>query len=233
MADQRLHRALPSGQDLWPRGTASPQAAGVEKIQQMLSGYHVKSHALVLDVGDLASIENGLSQLAAEFPPIDILVNNAGITRDNLLLRAKTEDWDQLIQTNLTSVFHLSKALIKNMSKNRWGRIISLSSVVASTGNAGQTNYAAAKAGLEGFSRSLAREMAKRGITVNVVAPGYIQTDMTAVLDEAQQQAIAQTVPAGRMGLPEEIAHAVAFLASEHASYINGQVLHVNGGMYM
>lgn len=213
-------------------GTAT-QSVGVEKIIQMLSGYPVKTHALVLDVSDLTSIENGLSKIAAEFPSIDILVNNAGVTRDNLLLRAKTEDWDQLIQTNLSSVFHLSKALIKNMSKNRWGRIISLSSVVASTGNPGQTNYAAAKAGLEGFSRSLAREMARRGITVNVVAPGYIQTDMTAVLDETQQQAIAQTVPAGRMGLPEDIAHAVGFLASEQAGYINGQVLHVNGGMYM
>lgn len=213
-------------------GTAT-QASGVERIVQMLAGYQVKTHALVLDVGDVKSIESCLSTLAAEFPPIDILVNNAGVTRDNLLLRAKTEDWDQLLQTNLSSVFHLSKALIKNMSKNRWGRIISLSSVVASTGNPGQTNYAAAKAGLEGFSRSLAREMARRGITVNVVAPGYIQTDMTAALDAAQQQVIAQSVPAGRMGLPEEIAHAVGFLASEQAAYINGHVLHVNGGMYM
>ncbi len=213
-------------------GTAT-QASGVLKIQQMLSIFNVKSGALLLDVSNQTSIESCLLQLAADFPPMDILVNNAGITRDNLLLRAKIEDWDQIIQTNLSSVFHLSKALIKNMSKNRWGRIISLSSVVASSGNPGQTNYAAAKAGLEGFSRSLAREMARRGITVNVVAPGYIQTDMTAALDEAQQQAIAETVPAGRMGLPEEVASAVGFLASEQAAYINGQVLHVNGGMYM
>jgi len=213
-------------------GTAT-SAAGVAQIQQALSIFPIKSGALILDVGNTTSIENALAQLAAEFPPMDILINNAGITRDNLLLRAKTDDWDQLIQTNLSSVFHLSKALIKHMSKNRWGRIISLSSVVASTGNPGQTNYAAAKAGLEGFSRSLAREMAKRGITVNVVAPGYIQTDMTAALDDAQQQAIADTIPAGRMGLPAEIAHAVTFLASEQAAYINGQVLHVNGGMYM
>lgn len=213
-------------------GTAT-QPAGVAHIQQMLSAYPVQSGALVLDVGNLTSIEVFLQQLSVDYPPMDILINNAGITRDNLLLRAKTEDWDQLLQTNLTSVFHLSKALIKNMSKNRWGRIVSLSSVVASMGNGGQSNYAAAKAGLEGFSRSIGREMARRGITVNVVAPGYIQTDMTAALDDAQQQAIFQTIPAGRMGLPEEVAYAVAFLVSEQAAYINGQVLHVNGGMYM
>jgi 3-oxoacyl-[acyl-carrier protein] reductase len=162
-----------------------------------------------------------------------VLVNNAGITRDNLLMRMKDEEWDDIINTNLTSVFRMSKAVLRGMMKVRYGRIINISSVVGSTGNAGQTNYAAAKAGMVGFAKSMAKEVGSRGITVNTVAPGFIDTDMTKELNDDIKNALLGSIALGRLGQPEEIAHAVSFLASEQASYITGETLHVNGGMYM
>lgn len=174
-----------------------------------------------------------LEKIRAEFGEVDILVNNAGITRDNLLMRMKDEEWNDIIETNLSSVFRLSKAVMRAMMKKRHGRIITIGSVVGTMGNGGQANYAAAKAGLIGFSKSLAREVASRGITVNVVAPGFIETDMTRALSDDQRAGILAQVPAGRLGGAQEIANAVAFLASDEAAYITGETLHVNGGMYM
>ena len=162
-----------------------------------------------------------------------VVVNNAGVTRDNLLMRMKSEEWDAVINTNLTSIYRLCKGAVKTMTKARWGRIINISSVVGSSGNAGQTNYSASKAGIEGFTRSLAQEIGSRGITVNAVAPGFIDTDMTRELPEAQTQALLAQIPLGRLGQPEEIASVVAFLASEQGGYITGETVHVNGGMYM
>lgn len=188
---------------------------------------------LVLNVADTASIEQCLEQIKNQFGEIDILVNNAGITRDNLLMRMKDEEWFDIMQTNLTSVYRLSKAVLRSMMKKRFGRIISIGSVVGSMGNAGQTNYAAAKAGVLGFTKSLAREVASRGITVNAIAPGFIDTDMTKELSDEQKEAIFGQVPANRLGQPEEIAATVAFLASNQAAYITGETIHVNGGMYM
>ncbi|MCX7221402.1 MAG: 3-oxoacyl-ACP reductase FabG, partial [Burkholderiales bacterium] len=164
---------------------------------------------------------------------LHILVNNAGITRDNLAMRMKDEDWDAVLQTNLSAVFRLSRAVMRGMMKARWGRIINITSVVGSSGNPGQANYAAAKAGVAGMSRALARELGSRGVTVNCVAPGFIETDMTSALDEAQTSALLGQIPLGRLGSAADIAHAVAFLASPNASYITGTTLHVNGGMYM
>lgn len=186
-----------------------------------------------LNVVDQASIDAVLSAIRAEFGEIDILVNNAGITRDNLLMRMKDDEWQDILDTNLTSVFRLSKAVLRAMMKKRCGRIITIGSVVGTMGNAGQANYAAAKAGLIGFSKSLAREVASRGITVNVVAPGFIETDMTSALTDEQRAGILSQVPANRLGDAKEIANAVAFLASDEAGYITGETLHVNGGMYM
>ena len=186
-----------------------------------------------LNVVDQASIDAVLSAIRAEFGEIDILVNNAGITRDNLLMRMKDDEWQDILDTNLTSVFRLSKAVLRAMMKKRCGRIITIGSVVGTMGNAGQANYAAAKAGLIGFSKSLAREVASRGITINVVAPGFIETDMTRALTEEQRAGILSQVPANRLGDAKEIANAVAFLASDEAGYITGETLHVNGGMYM
>nr|CAB3503684.1 unnamed protein product [Digitaria exilis] len=185
-----------------------------------------------------ATSENGAKAIseylgANEFGEVDILVNNAGITRDNLLMRMKDDEWNDIIETNLSSVFRLSKAVMRAMMKKRHGRIITVGSVVGTMGNAGQANYAAAKAGLIGFSKSLAREVASRGITVNVVAPGFIETDMTRALTDEQRAGTLAAVPAGRLGDPKEIASAVAFLASDEAGYITGETLHVNGGMYM
>ena len=210
-------------------GTATTEN-GAEAISQYL-GQNGKG--LALNVTDEASIESVISTIKAEFGDIDILVNNAGITRDNLLMRMKDDEWQDILDTNLTSVFRLSKALMRTMMKKRYGRIITIGSVVGTMGNAGQANYAAAKAGLIGFSKSLAREVASRGITVNVVAPGFIATDMTAALTDEQKALTLAQVPAGRLGEPTEIANAVAFLASDEASYITGETLHVNGGMYM
>ena len=210
-------------------GTATTEN-GAEAISQYL-GQNGKG--LALNVTDEASIESVISTIKAEFGDIDILVNNAGITRDNLLMRMKDDEWQDILDTNLTSVFRLSKALMRTMMKKRYGRIITIGSVVGTMGNAGQANYAAAKAGLIGFSKSLAREVASRGITVNVVAPGFIETDMTAALTDEQKALTLAQVPVGRLGQPTEIANAVAFLASDEASYITGETLHVNGGMYM
>lgn len=211
-------------------GTATTQA-GAEAISQYLAEY--QGAGLVLDVTQADAIDNFLAQVQQRFGTPLILVNNAGITKDGLLLRMKDNDWDAVINTNLTAIFRLSKACLKGMGKARWGRIINISSVVGQMGNAGQCNYAAAKAGLEGFSRALAKEMGSRAITVNCIAPGFIKTDMTDVLTEEQQAVMLAQIPANRLGQPEEIAHAVAFLASDQAGYINGVTLDVNGGMYM
>lgn len=210
-------------------GTATTES-GAAAISAYLGD---KGQGLVLNVGDADSIEQCLEIIKAQFGDIDILVNNAGITRDNLLMRMKEEEWFDIMQTNLTSVYRLSKAVLRSMMKKRHGRIISIGSVVGSMGNAGQTNYAAAKAGVLGFTKSLAKEVASRGITVNAIAPGFIDTDMTKELSEEQKEAIFSQVPANRLGKPEEIAAAVAFLASGPAAYITGETIHINGGMYM
>ena len=192
-----------------------------------------RAHVVTANLGDPAAVE-ALPKAAAEaMGGVDILVNNAGITRDNLLMRMKDDEWNDIIETNLSSVFRLSKAVMRAMMKKRHGRIITIGSVVGTMGNGGQANYAAAKAGLIGFSKSLAREVASRGITVNVVAPGFIETDMTRALSDDQRAGILAQVPAGRLGGAQEIANAVAFLASDEAAYITGETLHVNGGMYM
>ncbi|CCO48757.1 3-oxoacyl-(acyl-carrier-protein) reductase [Vibrio nigripulchritudo SOn1] len=188
---------------------------------------------LALNVTDAESIESVLKTINDEFGALDILVNNAGITRDNLLMRMKDDEWTDIMDTNLTSIFRLSKAVLRGMMKKRNGRIINVGSVVGTMGNAGQTNYAAAKAGVIGFTKSMAREVASRGVTVNTVAPGFIETDMTKALNDEQRTATLSAVPAGRLGDPREIASAVAFLASPEAAYITGETLHVNGGMYM
>jgi 3-oxoacyl-[acyl-carrier protein] reductase len=188
---------------------------------------------VTLDVTSAESIRSAVEGIDAEHGRLDILVNNAGITRDQILMRMKDEDWDVILETNLRSVFRLSKACLRGMMKARGGRIISIASVVGSMGNAGQSNYAAAKAGMMGFSRSLAREIGSRGITVNVVAPGFIDTDMTRALDDQQRDALVRDIPLQRLGEPGDIAAAVLFLASEQGGYITGQTLHVNGGMYM
>ncbi|MDA0147953.1 MULTISPECIES: 3-oxoacyl-ACP reductase FabG [Vibrio] len=188
---------------------------------------------LALNVTDVASIEATLKTINDEFGAIDILVNNAGITRDNLLMRMKDDEWNDIIDTNLTPIFRMSKAVLRGMMKKRAGRIINVGSVVGTMGNAGQANYAAAKAGVIGFTKSMAREVASRGVTVNTVAPGFIETDMTKALNDDQRAATLANVPAGRLGDPREIASAVAFLASPEAAYITGETLHVNGGMYM
>lgn len=187
----------------------------------------------VLNVSSQESIDSLLSEMKEQFGDADILVNNAGITRDNLLMRMKEDEWQTILDTNLTSIYRMSKAVMRAMMKKRNGRIINIGSVVGSSGNPGQTNYSAAKAGLIGFSKSLAREIASRGVTVNVVSPGFIDTDMTKALTDDQKQAIMKDIPSERLGQPEEIAAAVGFLASEGAAYITGETLHVNGGMFM
>lgn len=191
------------------------------------------AHAVVLDVASEDSIKTTAKAILAQFGVIEILVNNAGVTRDGLMMRMKRADWDDVINTNLTGAFLLTQAFVSSMLKARWGRIINISSVVARSGQAGQANYAASKAGLIGLTRSLARELASRGITANAVAPGYIETAMTAVLDEKQRQAMLSQIPLARAGTDADIAHAVVFLASQEAGYITGHVLDVNGGMYM
>lgn len=210
-------------------GTATSKE-GAEAISSYLGD---KGRGYVLNVTDTESIDSTLSKIRAEFGEIGILVNNAGITNDNLLLRMKKEEWDRVIDTNLTSIFSLSKAIMRSMMKKRYGRIISVGSVIGTLGNIGQANYAAAKAGVIAFSKSLAREVATRGITVNVVSPGFIETDMTRALTDEQQVGILANVPVGRLGDAKEIASAVAFLASDEAAYITGETLHVNGGMCM
>ncbi len=214
-------------------GTAT-SAEGAERIAQRLSQFGNGSTGNVLDVRDAAQIESLLKNLeTASSSPIGILVNNAGITQDNIAVRMKESEWDAVIDTNLKSVFRLSKAVLRGMMKARSGRIISITSVVASSGNAGQMNYAAAKAGIAGLSRSLAREIGSRNITVNCVAPGFIDTDMTSALDQNVRETLLAQIPLGRLGSPDEVAAAVAFLASPLAGYITGTTIHVNGGMYM
>ncbi|MCH8497478.1 MAG: 3-oxoacyl-ACP reductase FabG [Marinobacter sp.] len=213
-------------------GTATSQA-GADAIAADLAAEGIQGMGLVMNVADAASLEAGLAQVTEAFGAPLILVNNAGITRDNLLLRMKDDDWSAVIETNLSSVFRSSKAVLRGMAKARWGRIINISSVVASMGNPGQVNYCAAKAGIEGLTRSLAKEMGNRGITVNSVAPGFIDTDMTRALDDSQRDAMLGIIPAGRLGQPEEVAAVVGFLASDAAAYVTGETIHVNGGMYM
>jgi 3-oxoacyl-[acyl-carrier protein] reductase len=213
-------------------GTATSDH-GAEKISDYLMQGEVKGKGCVLNVTDDESIASIFTMIKNEYGAIDILINNAGITRDNLFMRMKADEWQDIIDTNLSSVFKISKAVIRPMMKNRTGRIINIGSVVGTMGNAGQVNYATAKAGLIGFTKSLAREVASRGITVNTVSPGFIDTDMTQSLTDEQKEAIFAQVPANRLGKPEEIANAVAFLASDSAAYITGETLHVNGGMYM
>ena len=211
-------------------GTATTNA-GAEAIGARLAAQGGAGRAL--DVTDGAAVEAMVESIAREFGPVSILVNNAGITRDQLLLRMKDEDWNAIIDTNLSSVYRTSKAVLRGMMKARKGRIVSIASVIGLTGNAGQANYAAAKAGIIAFSKSLAKEIGSRGITVNVVAPGFIQTDMTNALPEAQKQALLGQIALGRLGAPSDIAEAVCFLASPAGAYITGETLHVNGGMYM
>ncbi len=213
-------------------GTATSDP-GAEAISAYLAGLGVPGRGMRLDVTEPDSIAEVVKAVTAEFGAPAILVNNAGITRDNLLMRMKDDDWQAVIDTNLGSVYRMSKAVLRGMMKQREGRIISISSVIGATGNPGQTNYAAAKAGLVGFTKSLAREVGSRGITVNAVAPGFIDTDMTRALGEEQREALLTSIPLGRLGAVEDIAHAVCYLASSRAAYITGETLHVNGGMYM
>jgi 3-oxoacyl-[acyl-carrier protein] reductase len=213
-------------------GTATTEA-GAQSITEYLRAEGVQGSGVQLDVTSEAKIDSVVAELEKAHGSISILVNNAGITQDSLAMRMKESEWDAVIDTNLKSVFRLSKAVLRGMLKERWGRIINITSVVGSSGNAGQINYAAAKAGVAGMTRSLAREISSRGITVNCVAPGFIDTDMTRELTEAQRAGLLQQIPLGRLGNPEEVAAAVAFLASPQAAYITGTTLHVNGGMYM
>ncbi len=211
----------------------STSADGAAAFAKALASHGYNGRGAVLDIGSPASIDALMGDLEAAGEMPTILVNNAAITRDTLLLRMKTEDWDQVITTNLTSAFRLSKACLRRMVKERRGRIVNLTSVVGVTGNAGQANYAAAKAGILGFTKSLAKEVASRGITVNAVAPGFIDTDMTRALSEEQRTALLTQIPMGRLGTPADVAAVVLFLVSPAASYITGETLHVNGGMYM
>jgi len=213
-------------------GTATT-GEGAQGITDSLKNLEILGRGYRLDVTDQESVDQLLADIETEYGSVSVLVNNAGITGDNLLLRMKEHAWDEIIDTNLKSLYRLSRAVLRKMTKTRHGRIINIGSVVGSTGNAGQTNYAAAKAGMIGFTRALAREVASRNITVNIVAPGFIDTDMTAKLPESQRESLVESVPLGRLGLPNEVASLVAFLASDAGAYITGQVLHVNGGMYM
>lgn len=213
-------------------GTATTEA-GAEAISQYLKEQNLLGKGYAANVAEDSSVAELIAAIEAEYGTPTVLVNNAGITRDNLLMRMKPDEWDAVINTNLTSMYRLCKACVKGMTKARRGRIINISSVVGSSGNGGQTNYSASKAGIEGFTRSLAKEIGSRGITVNAVAPGFIETDMTRDLPEQQTAALLSQIPLGRLGQPEEIAAAVGFLASEQGAYITGETLHVNGGMYM
>ena len=213
-------------------GTATSEGSA-KKFEQDLKAQGYKAKGMVLNISEVESIQNFFAELKSEKVTIDVLVNNAGITRDNLMMRMSDDEWNSVINTNLSSIFKVSKECVRGMMKKRWGRIISIGSVVASAGNPGQSNYCAAKAGVIGFSKSLAYEVSTRGITVNVVAPGFISTDMTDKLTDEQKSFIAAKIPSGQMGEPKDIAETVAFLASDAAKYITGQTLHVNGGMYM
>ena len=212
-------------------GTATSDA-GAENISETFTEYNILGMGMKLDVNDNDQISALIKSITEDFGSIDILINNAGITRDNILVRMKEDEWDDIISTNLSSVYKMSKAVVRGMIKNRSGRIISITSVVGVMGNAGQSNYAAAKAGIIGFTKSLAREVGVRGITVNAIAPGFIKTDMTDELPEEQRKALSSQIPLARLGTVDEIAQSVLFLAGESGSYITAQTLHVNGGMY-
>ena len=213
-------------------GTATSES-GAERISATFKENGIEGFGLMLDVCNAESVDSVLSQIQERVGAPLILVNNAGITRDNLMMRMKDDEWNDVVNTNLNSLFRLSKGVLRGMTKARWGRIISIGSVVGAMGNAGQVNYAAAKAGLEGFSRALAREVGSRAVTVNSVTPGFIDTDMTRELPQAQRDSLTAQIPLGRQGQAEEIAHVVAFLASEGAGYVTGATIPVNGGMYM
>ena len=213
-------------------GTATTEE-GAKKISAYLAEADIEGKGYSLNVAEEKSIESFCQSVLEDFGAPEILVNNAGVAKDNILMRMKAEEWEEVINTNLSSIFRLSKAMVRGMTKARWGRIISISSVVGSSGNLGQANYAASKAGIEGFSRALALELGSRNITVNCVAPGFIDTDMTKGISEEHSQLLLGKIPLARYGNPKEIAAAVSFLASEEAAYITGETLHVNGGMYM
>ena len=212
-------------------GTATTES-GAENISKVFADKKISGKGFKLDVTDNEQIASLVKTVNEDFGSIDILINNAGITRDNILLRMKDDEWEDIIDTNLTSIYKMSKSVLRGMIKNRSGRIISITSVVGAMGNAGQSNYAAAKAGMIGFTKSLAREVGVRGITVNAIAPGFIETDMTDNLPNDQKEALASQIPMGRLGTADEVANAVLFLAGDGGSYITGQTLHVNGGMY-
>ncbi len=213
-------------------GTATTEA-GAEKISQRFADNNISGRGMALNVTEAGSIEAVLKSITDEFGAPTVLVNNAGITRDNIIMRMKDDEWMDVVNTNLSAVFRLSKACVRAMTKARWGRIINISSVVGSMGNGGQSNYSATKAGVEGFARALAKELGSRNITVNSVAPGFIDTDMTKDLPDANKEAMLSQIPLARLGAPEEIAAVVSFLVSDAAGYITGETIHVNGGMYM
>ena len=212
-------------------GTATTES-GADNISKVFADSKISGKGMKLDVTDNEQVSNLVKSIGEDFGSVDILVNNAGITRDNILLRMKEDEWEDIINTNLSSIYKMSKSVLRGMIKKRSGRIISITSVVGAMGNAGQSNYGAAKAGIIGFTKSLAREVGVRGITVNAIAPGFIETDMTDSLPDDQKEALASQIPMGRLGTPNEVAQAVLFLAGESGSYITAQTIHVNGGMY-
>ncbi|MFL2980977.1 MAG: 3-oxoacyl-ACP reductase FabG [Methylophilaceae bacterium] len=213
-------------------GTATSDN-GVKKIEESFKASQQRGVGLVLNVKDNKSIETLISNIEENYGDIAILINNAGVTRDNLLMKMKEEDWDEVINTNLKSIFKLSQSLIRKMIKNRYGRIINISSVVGYSGNAGQANYAASKSGISGFTKSLAQEVGSRGVTVNCIAPGFIDTEMTQSLPDDHKNQLLSKIPLGKLGTPEDIANAVSFLVSDKANYITGETIHINGGMLM
>lgn len=213
-------------------GTATTES-GADNISAYLAEDNISGKGMMLNVADQSSVDQVVKQISAEFAAPLVLVNNAGITKDNILMRMKEDEWDDVVNTNLSAIYRLSKACVRGMTKARWGRIINISSVVGSMGNIGQSNYAATKAGIEGFSRSLAKELGSRSITVNSVAPGFIDTDMTKELSEDNKNLMLSQIPLARLGQPEEIAAMVGFLAGASGAYITGETIHINGGMYM
>lgn len=229
---QAIAKALAMNESYTVIGTATTED-GASSISHYFSKWGLDGDGIKMDVCDSASVEEGIKQLTQAYGAPLILVNNAGITRDGLLLRMKQDDWEDVINTNLNSIYRVSKAVLRGMTKARWGRIINVSSVVAQMGNAGQVNYCASKAGIEGFSRALAKEISGRGITINCVAPGFIETSMTEDLPDSVKAGMLATIPMQRLGQPEEVASVVEFLASQQASYITGETIHVNGGMFM
>lgn len=229
---QAIAKELARDESLIVIGTATT-ADGASSISHYFAKWGLEGDGIIMNVADPESVANGVKEITQAYGAPAILVNNAGITRDGLMLRMSEEDWAEVINTNLSSVYRVSKAVLRGMTKARWGRIVNITSVVAGMGNPGQANYCASKAGIEGFSRSLAKEISGRGVTINCVAPGFIETDMTEELPDATKASMLASVPMARLGQPEEVAGAVRFLVSNDASYITGETLHVNGGMYM